>query len=108
MLQIVHNKVDRDSILFSLDLRATPWYYNVCIFHRWLDEFDKGRFYEPVVRLEDAFDGPATLHYVPQHTPRQTNVIICMHENLQIEQIIDLLIVKAEDALEDYQGRPLA
>ena len=49
-------------------------------------------------------DRPTTLHYITLQAPSQANVIVCVHENLQVEQVIDLFVVEAEDTLKDYQG----
>ena len=49
MLQVVHDEVNCDSILLSLDFGAASWHDNVRILHGWLHEFNEGGFDEPVV-----------------------------------------------------------
>ena len=103
----MHDEVNGDSILFSLHFWTAPRHNNVCILHRWFDKLYEGGFYESVVGLKDTFDSSSTLNDVSQHTPRQSNIVICVHENFQVKQVIDLLVVETENALKHDQGRPL-
>ena len=103
----MHDKVYGDSILFSLHLGSASRHNDVCILHGRLDKLNEGWFYESVVGLKDTFDSSSTLNDVSQHTPRQSNIVICVHENFQVKQVIDLLVVETENALKHDQGRPL-
>ena len=81
----MYDKVNCDSILFSLHLGSAPRHNDVSILHGRLDKLNEGWFYESVVGLKDSFDSSSTLNDVSQHTPCQTNIVICVHEDFQVK-----------------------
>ena len=64
MFQVVHNKVNSDSVCLSQNIMLASWHYNVSILHRWLNKLLERRFYKAMVRLQDTLDRPTTFHYV--------------------------------------------
>ena len=59
----------------------------------WLDE--------AMVGLEYALDCPLSFNNVTLQTPGQSDVIIRMHEDLQVKQIVDQLVIEAENSFQD-------
>ena len=108
VLKVMYYEVYCDSVLFGANLGPTTRHNDVCILHRWFDEFGEGGLHVSVVRFEDTLDCPTTLYYIPLQATRQPDIVIRMHENLQIKHIIDLLHIEAENAFEDDQRGPLA
>lgn len=107
MLQVVHDEVYCDSILLRHQLGASPGHDNIGVLHRRLHEFDKSWLDEAVVGLEDAFYSSSSLDDVALETARQPNVVVRVHEDFQVEHLIDLLVEQAEYAFEDDQWGPL-
>ena len=108
VLQVVHDEVHGDSVLLSLYFRAASRHNDVGILHSGLHELREGRLDIAMVRLEHALHCPATLHDVSLQAARQADVVIRMHENLQVEHLIDVFIIKPKNALEDDKRGPLA
>ena len=54
-----------------------------------------------MVRFENAFDCPAAFTNISLQTSCQTDVVIRVHKNFEIEHFIYLLVKKTKDALKD-------
>mmetsp|Transcript_5813 Transcript_5813/g.6932 ORF Transcript_5813/g.6932 Transcript_5813/m.6932 type:complete len:277 (-) Transcript_5813:16-846(-) len=108
VLQVVHDEVNRNSVLLGANLGSAPRHNNVCILHRRLYKLREGRLHVAVVRLENTVDGSASLHDVSLKTARQTNVIVSVNKNFQVKHLVDLFVVEAENALEDDERGPFA
>jgi hypothetical protein len=46
-----------------------------------------------MVRLKHTLYGPSSLLYVSGHTPCQPNVVVCVHEDPQVQNVfVDILV----------------
>lgn len=93
VLEVVDNEVNGNLIVLFV-LCPGSWHDDVCILKRWSHELDEGRLDELVVRLENSFDGTSTFLNVPGHTSRQPNVIVCMHENSEVQEFVVYVLVQ--------------
>ena len=59
-----------------------------------------------MVGLEDPLDCPSTLNDIPLQTSCQPQVIVSLHENLEIEHIVDLAVKKTKNALVHHKRTP--
>ena len=77
-LQVGDDEIDSHCI------PTTKWDNNVGVFHGRLDKFIVAAFDEPVVLSEHILNGPSPISDVSLDSPRQSNVIVGKHENLQV------------------------
>ena len=76
---------------------------DVGVFHSWLDEFIIATFDEPIVLCKHILNGPSSISDVSLDSPRQSNVIVGKHENLQVHKISEPLFIQAHDTFENDQ-----
>ena len=103
MLQVVHNEIYSNLVLRILDVGATPRHDDIRVLHGWLHKLHKGWLHESVVGLEHSIYRPATFRDVALQSPRQSNIVIRVHKDLQVQLLVDFVVIQAKDALKNHQ-----
>lgn len=96
VLDVLHNQVYGNEVVHS------PWYDHICIFLCGETELFKRRLHKRNVLCQNTLQISATLTDVTQHSSGEPCVCVCVHKQLHLEQVSDLLRVKHEDPLEQH------
>lgn len=67
--------------------RLTSGHHNICQPHGRLDILIKCRFDKLVVLLNDTLNVPASFADVPAQTPNQSDIRVCVHKDLHVQEL---------------------
>ena len=77
---------------------------NVCVFHGGFDELIIAWLNKFIVLLKDILDSSASLRDISLDSPRQTDVVVGHHKDLQVHQVPEPLLIEGENSLKYNQG----